>query len=308
MKIRSIFLMGLIGILLTGFFIQCEKIVYTYDDQKPQLASNLSILSVTDSTAQLYWETDEACHIQIKYGATTDYDSIYQDDENREIHNVILSGLEPHTLYHFRIYFWDFAGNGPIKLPDTIFTTLANEYSYLREGWQFIREKNYTSAKTSFDAAYQINPYLAEIYAAYGWLNLKIDSLTLARANLATAFDMERQLPITLAGIAILNMIDDQPAEAISNINRILNANDQWVYRYNSDISWKSLRLTLAQAYYQTDQLSAAQRELDILWPENGLNPNLPASWIVNKQTYNTFEEAFIAALNYLIANPEKIG
>lgn len=308
MRKRITIVLLTIGSVIAGWFSQCEKIVYTYDDQKPQIATTLAILATTDSTAEIYWETDEACHVKIKYGTTTDYDTFYVDSENREVHHVTLTGLEPHTLYHFRVYFWDFADNGPVKLPDTTFTTQANEYSYLREGWQALREKNYTSARTFFNTAFQLNPYLAEIQAAVGWLNIKIDSLALAREYFTTALNIERDLPITLAGLAILNMIDNQPSEAINDINIILAANSQWVYRYNPDISWKNLRLILAQAYYQTDQLSAAQQELDILWPKNGLNPYLPASWIVNKQIYNTYEEAFIAALNYLSANPEKIG
>ncbi|HPY01418.1 MAG TPA: fibronectin type III domain-containing protein [Candidatus Marinimicrobia bacterium] len=308
MRKRVILNFFVCGLITAGFLSRCEKIIYTYDDQKPQITTPLTIWAVTDSSAEIYWETDEACHIKIKYGLTSDYGLEYEDPENCEIHMATLRGLEPHALYHLQVYCWDFADNGPVKSPDTNFTTLANEYSYLREGWQFFREKNYSAAKTAFDSAHQINPFLAEIQAAYGWLQIRTNDLDSARQNLTAAYNLDHYLPITLAGLAVISMIDDAPLAAINYVKAVLSLDQRWEYRYNPEISWKSLLLIRAQAYFQTNQMNLAQADLDSLWPQNGLNPNLPSSWVVNKQSYDTYETAFGAALNYLIANPEKMG
>lgn len=308
MKKWTAVILPITGFIILGLIPHCEKVVYTYDDQQPVIVSGPNILSVTDSTAEIYWETDEACHVKIKYGLSTKYDFSLTDQENRELHRLQLTGLAPYTWYHYRLYNWDFAGNGPAKSIDAVFLTEHNEHSFLREGWRCYALGDYDSARFFFKASLARNTIWPETYAAFGWLQIKVDSLDAANQSFLEAYDLNRYLPITLAGRATLSMIDNQPAEAIAYLTPVLEADANWTYTYNEDISWKRLRLILAEAYFQTDNLSQAQDQLNILWPANGLNPDLPVSWKVGTQSYNSYAEAFIAALNYLIANPEKIG
>lgn len=282
------------------FLNQCEKVTYTYDDEKPGIVAQPIVLQVTDSTATIEWATDEACHVKIKYGPTTAYGQVCEDPENREIHQLTLTGLEPYMQYHYRIYNWDFADNGPVKSADTTFTTLPNAYSYLRDGWSAYVAGDLGLARQLFNESLSRNALFADVFAAFGWLQLRLDSLAAAQASFNAALAVESQAPIALAGLAVLSMVEDQPSNTIAHTTAILSVNPQWTYKYNPKINAQRLRLMLAEAYFLTGQIPQAQAQLDLLWPDNKLDPNVSATWKVKKQSYTSYESAFLAALNYL--------
>ena len=300
----SIILLITITLLLS--IHSCEKIVYTYDDTDPNITSSPAILSVTDSTCTIYWETDEACHVNIEYGVTTEYDSIYEDDENRQYHEITLTDLTPYTLYNYKIYNWDFAGNGPVVSDDLSFTTLHNEYSYLREDWIEYTNKDYDGAVELIYQSYNLNPDLPETIASIGWFQLRLDSLDAARNSFQDAHLINQYLNITLAGMAVLSMIDNLPEQAIQYGTGIINSDPEWSFEYCNSMSHLQVRIILAEAYIQTQQIEKAQSELDIVWPDNGLDPNNPDTWIISDESYGTYEEALIAAINYIANNMEE--
>jgi len=301
-KLYNTLLCFTLFLILTLFF-NCEKITYTFDDTDPQISISPTVTSTTDSTATIYWETNEACHIEVKYGISTDYDSVYKGEENRELHTVTLSGLIPYTEYHYKVYNWDFADNGPIKSDDLTFHTIHNEYSFLREGWVQYSGGNYSAALSLFYESFNRNPFIPATYAAMGWAQLRLDSLGAARESFATAYLLNPYLNINLAGLAILSMIDNQPENAINYANQVLSNDPEWIYEYNESISNLTMHLILAEAYYQLQQIEKAQYELDIAWPENGLDPNIPATWVIGEQEYESYAEALIAAIIYTANN-----
>ncbi len=284
----------------------CQKTVYTYDDQSPQITSEPVVLETTDSTATIFWEMNEACHAQIKYGKTTKYDLVYTVTENRQIHTVTLTGLEPYTLYHFKVYNWDFAKNGPVKSDDLTLHTLHNEYSLLREGWRCYTAGQLDSARIFYTEALGRNALLPEIQAAFGWLDLCIGDIDSARKAFAQAYSLNPAEPVTLSGLATLAMIDNNPAQAINYLSQILTVSPTWQYAYYAPLNYKRLRLQLAEAYFQTAQYDKAQQQLDLVWPANGLNPNIPATWKVSGTTYPDYAAALFAAISYCTKNLAK--
>lgn len=300
-NILPVITLSLIAILS----ISCEKVVYTFDNTKPRIISGPAVLSVTDGTSTIYWETDEACHAEVRYGTSTKYDSVYKFDENREYHTVTLLSLCPYTQYHYKVYNWDFADNGPAKSEDSTFTTLHNEYSLLREGWSQYSAGNFSAALSLIYESFNRNPFVPATYAAMGWAQLRLDSLDAARESFATAYSLNPYLNITLAGLAVISMIDNQPQNAINYANKVLSNDPEWVYEYAESINYLRIHLILAEAYYQTQQIEKAQSELDFVWPENGLDPNVPTTWIIGEQEYGSYAEALIAAINYAADNIE---
>ena len=70
--------------------------------------------SVTSSGATITWTTNEAANRQVEFGTTTAYGSWRRPTPGTPpgtSHSVPLSGLNPNTLYHYRVKSRDAAGN-----------------------------------------------------------------------------------------------------------------------------------------------------------------------------------------------------
>ena len=88
--------------------------------------------SITQNSAEVIWETDEASNSQVEYGTTTDYGQIARHDSLTTHHSVRLYGLLPGTNYHFRAASTDALDNGPIYSDDGTFTTASSEAVLVR--------------------------------------------------------------------------------------------------------------------------------------------------------------------------------
>jgi len=89
--------------------------------------------NITDTSATISWSTDEESTGQVEYGLTTAYGSISSLDEDLITnHSVILSGLEPDTIYHYCVKSEDASGNEAISVdntfvtPDTVAPTISD--------------------------------------------------------------------------------------------------------------------------------------------------------------------------------------
>jgi len=99
----------------------------TTSDVTPPFISNVASGSITNNSANITWDTDEAAMSQVEYGLTTDYGSLTTLDSDLETsHSVILSGLDAGTTYHYRVRSKDASENEAIS-SDYMFTTLAGE-------------------------------------------------------------------------------------------------------------------------------------------------------------------------------------
>ena len=70
----------------------------------PPIISGVQATTPTTSGATITWTTDEAADSQVDYGAGPDYGfSTVPQPSFTTSHTVVLSGLQPATLYHFRV-------------------------------------------------------------------------------------------------------------------------------------------------------------------------------------------------------------
>lgn len=91
------------------------------------LIANVNADSLTSSSAQITWETDELSDSQVEYGLTTAYGALSQLDTNRVAqHAVRLTDLLADTTYHFRVKSKDAAGNLAVS-DDFTFVTPAGD-------------------------------------------------------------------------------------------------------------------------------------------------------------------------------------
>ncbi len=71
---------------------------------KPRLqVHSLITTSVTSRSASLYWRTSAPADSVVEYGLDIPYTQSVSNPTLTNIHEISLSGLEPHTLYHFRV-------------------------------------------------------------------------------------------------------------------------------------------------------------------------------------------------------------
>ena len=97
----------------------------TIDTTVPVI-SNVRAINITETSADIAWDTDEIANSRVRYGRTTSYElgNILLSDFVTS-HLVPLLSLTPNTLYHFQVFSTDPSGN-TASSTDQIFTTLAD--------------------------------------------------------------------------------------------------------------------------------------------------------------------------------------
>ncbi len=91
----------------------------------PPTLSNVAATNLSSTAATITWLTNLPATSQVDYGTTPAYGSTTPLDSNLlTSHSQALSGLQPSTLYHFRVRSRD-ANNLEVVSPDSTFTTTA---------------------------------------------------------------------------------------------------------------------------------------------------------------------------------------
>ncbi|MCK6561741.1 VCBS repeat-containing protein [candidate division KSB1 bacterium] len=96
-------------------------------DVTPPVITNIAAGNLSDSTAQITWETNELSDSQVEYGLTAAYGALSLLDTSRVAqHAVMLANLLADTTYHFRVKSKDAAGNLAVS-GDFTFVTPAGD-------------------------------------------------------------------------------------------------------------------------------------------------------------------------------------
>lgn len=95
-------------------------------DKIAPLVSNISIVKITASTAEISWETDEEATSFVEYSSTSTIRATYGAWEAVASHKVVLVGLQPSTSYRFRVLSSDTWGNATYSVEQS-FITLSEE-------------------------------------------------------------------------------------------------------------------------------------------------------------------------------------
>ncbi|MHC4572964.1 MAG: right-handed parallel beta-helix repeat-containing protein [Planctomycetota bacterium] len=99
-------------------------------DTTAPVISNVQASDISDSGATITWTTDENATSQVEYGLDTSYGSSTNADTNLVMsHLILLGGLAPGTLYHYRVRSKDAAANESVSEDKTFSTTTAVTYN-----------------------------------------------------------------------------------------------------------------------------------------------------------------------------------
>ncbi len=112
----------------SGNLATSEDLTFTTQeiDATPPVISNVQAGGLTQSSAMISWNTDEAADSQVEYGLDTNYGSTTALDPTLITeHNLQLSNLQPSTTYHYRVHSRDASGNLATS-DDFLFTTASD--------------------------------------------------------------------------------------------------------------------------------------------------------------------------------------
>jgi chitodextrinase len=91
----------------------------------PPVISNILVINITDSSAVVTWDTDIPSSSFVEFGETVAYGRSASSPGLVTDHSVLLTGLDPSTLYHFRVGSTEASGLTSIS-GDNTFTTLGD--------------------------------------------------------------------------------------------------------------------------------------------------------------------------------------
>ncbi len=105
----------------------------TQPDSVPPVISAVAAGSITGTSAQITWTTDEVADSQVfwRLAGQTAYQQTAIDTNLLTSHSMQLTGLMPSTTYEYHVRSADGAGNAAVSSPDRTFTTAASSSSYL---------------------------------------------------------------------------------------------------------------------------------------------------------------------------------
>jgi glucose/arabinose dehydrogenase/phosphodiesterase/alkaline phosphatase D-like protein len=95
-------------------------------DTQPPVISGVAAQNISNTSAQIIWQTDELADSQVEYGLTTNYGSISPlDPAFLTSHAVTLVNLQTNATYHYRVKSKDLVGNLAVSA-DNVFATSAS--------------------------------------------------------------------------------------------------------------------------------------------------------------------------------------
>jgi len=120
----------------------------------------------------------------------------------------------------------------------------------LAEGWEAFANGDYTGAVDILTVARDKHPNDGNIRAALGWSFMRLDQLAEADAEFETGAVLASAPPDLYAGWSfVLNALKEH-ASSNDQIVQALAASPNWVFRYDSSLTYQDLQLLQAENYF----------------------------------------------------------
>ena len=266
-----------------------------------EILSEPDVVQIGPVSVEISWETNYPGNSVVYYGVTTTLGDTISDNEERQFHTVILSDLLPDTVYYFKVESKSDYFSGEPQSTQSQFATQANEESYMVYGWSYFSQGEYIDALNSFNDAINLNSEYGPAYAGLGWVYLRMENYTSALEDFDTGLGYDITMLVIYAGRSLIYLTQQSYPEAINDAQIVINADSTYQFEYAAGINYILMRLVMSQAYYATQEYQLAQDQCDMIDPENGLDPVLPGTWVVNDVTYDTYVEALLGLIQYLV-------
>ena len=179
------------------------------------------------------------------------------------------------------------------------------EIDLVARGWELFEAKDYEGALASFDEAISSGYKLAEAYLGAGWSNLLLENISDAIEACNNALDEGYSKPedaycaLCIAYLATL-ATSTEAQKAASYADSVLSIDPHYTFSHLTAVNYLDVHLVRAEAYLYLGDYAKVQESLDVLDPDNGLDPEDSNTWVVDGQSYNTYLEALIAEIEYV--------
>ncbi|MDY7077725.1 MAG: DNRLRE domain-containing protein [Chloroflexota bacterium] len=103
----------------------CWSLTWPCDMDPPAIISGPTVVTTTENTATIAWETNEPCSSEVKYGKGSVYYPYSEETATLTTdHQVVLTGLDDTSVYHFYVLVTD-AGGTSVNSDEAFFETQA---------------------------------------------------------------------------------------------------------------------------------------------------------------------------------------
>jgi len=298
-------------ILIALFFLvviqKCEKITYVYDNTKPEITEQITT-ETQSSSVKISWETSEACSTIFEYSS---YKNVEKPDtlifgEFREIHNIELNSLWPDVEYYCLINLYDYYDNGPVTSDTVFFRTNSNELS---KCWSYIGANKLSNAENYLKNYLQSNNESVKTQFTRAWINLNKGKINQAEELMLKIMDYNPRFVPNFAGLLVVNKLKGNNQNVIKYGNDILDRNSHWNFVYaDTDLNYKYIHAMMAESLLKRNNFEECQNHIDILWEiifgeTSGVQPDIPRTWEIKGNEYETYENTLISAIQIIYDN-----
>lgn len=169
------------------------------------------------------------------------------------------------------------------------------------EGWTFYVIRDLDGAVTRFEETLAADADCVDAHNGLGWSYALLDSLEDSAAGFGAALQIDSTFIDAWAGLAFVRSALEDHEGVVTAVEAVLDEEgDGYTFRRDAEITSADLRLLSAQSQFHLGNYSEAQEHVDILDPDNGLDPATSGTWWVGGVQYPTYEEALLAELELL--------
>jgi tetratricopeptide (TPR) repeat protein len=135
------------------------------------------------------------------------------------------------------------------------------------KGWELYEARDYAGALEKFNEAVSEDPDYTDGYVGLGWSYGKLAQKIESISNFQIALSKDAQNVDALAGIALAYLANDEYDQAIASANQALAINPAYSFAHGSNVTWRNLRIVLAESHYYKGEFPEARDEVDKLSP-----------------------------------------
>jgi len=148
-------------------------------------------------------------------------------------------------------------------------------HTKVAEAWIEFESGRYREAIIVFREASEIDTLSPDAYLGLGWCYAMLDEMEDSLSNLEFANVKEPGSPDVYAAKAFVYLAQSEYEAAIAAADKAISlGGEEYVFSQIPEVQTRNLRLLIAECYYAMGQYEDAQVQIDILKPDNNLDPN----------------------------------
>ena len=144
---------------------------------------------------------------------------------------------------------------------------------HLTDGWLNFEKAQFQSAITCFENARKLDINSDEVHLGLAWSYAKIDSFEKANTYSKIAIHLNNEITDAYACYAFTSFQLNEYNQAIdAAIVVITREGEYYIFPHDPQITIFSLRLLLAQCYFETAQYVKSYQQVSLIRPDNSIN------------------------------------